>query len=255
DLSTDLDAVDARLANFPIRSSADLSDFEAWKAAAPKLIPDGSVDVVVSNCVLNLVDDSYKRQLIREIFRVLKVGGRIAISDIVSDEVAPPELRADPELWTGCISGAFQEQELLLLLEEAGFYGIAIDKWESTPWQTIHGIEFRSVTVTAHKGKQGPCWEANQAVIYKGPWKQVEDDDGHILRRGQRVAVCAKTFALLTSEPYAGQTIGIEPLLSIPESERVAFDCSRTVARHPRESKGLSYDATTAAACGPDGCC
>ncbi|HNH48196.1 MAG TPA: methyltransferase domain-containing protein, partial [Myxococcota bacterium] len=206
DLSTDLDAVDARLANFPIRSSADLSDFEAWKAAAPKLIPDGSVDVVVSNCVLNLVDDSYKRQLIREIFRVLKVGGRIAISDIVSDEVAPPELRADPELWTGCISGAFQEQELLLLLEEAGFYGIAIDKWESTPWQTIHGIEFRSVTVTAHKGKQGPCWEANQAVIYKGPWKQVEDDDGHILRRGQRVAVCAKTFALLTSEPYAGQT-------------------------------------------------
>jgi len=256
DLATDLDAVDAWLAEHPIRSAADLVRFEAWKASAPKMVPDQSVDVVVSNCVLNLVDDAHKPQLIREIFRVLKVGGRIAISDIVSDEVVTPELRNDAELWTGCISGAFQEQELLRLLEQAGFHGLVIDKRDEQPWRTVAGIEFRSVTVTAHKGKQGPCWEANEAVIYRGPWKQVEDDDGHVLRRGERVAVCAKTYALLTAGPYAGQTIGIEPLTPIPPEERAPFDCTRTLTRHPRETKGLEYDATTeAAACGPEGCC
>lgn len=257
DLATDLDAVDAYLSAHPITSSEDLTAFEAWKATAPRMIPDNSVDVVVSNCVLNLVDDSKKAQLLAEIFRVLKVGGRIAISDIISDEVAPPELRNDPTLWSGCISGAFQEHELLRMLEEAGFYGMVIDKWDATPWQTVKGIEFRSATVTAMKGKQGPCWEANQAVIYKGPWRQVQDDDGHILRRGERMAVCAKTFNILTSGPYAGQTIGIEPMVTIPPDERVAFDCNRTVTRHPRESKGLEYDATTdaAACCAPGACC
>ncbi len=257
DLATDLDAVDAWLSAHPITSSADLTAFEAWKAAAPRMIPDNSVDVVVSNCVLNLVDDSKKAQLLQEIFRVLKVGGRIAISDIISDEVAPPALRNDPELWSGCISGAFQEHELLRMLEEAGFHGMVIDKWDASPWQVVKGIEFRSATVTAMKGKQGPCWEANQAVMYKGPWRQVADDDGHILRRGERMAVCAKTYHLLTTGPYAGHTIGIEPLVAIPQADRAAFDCDRTVTRHPRESKGMEYDATTdaAACCAPGACC
>lgn len=256
DLATDVDAVDAWLAAHPIASTAELRAFEEWKAQQPKLVSDCSVDVVVSNCVLNLVDDRQKRQLIEEIFRVLKVGGRIAISDIVSDEVAPPELRKDPELWSGCISGAFQERELLTMLEEAGFYGIAVDKWDVTPWQVVKGIEFRSATVTAYKGKEGPCLEANQAVLYKGPWKQVVDDDGHTLRRGERVAVCEKTFRLLTSEPYAAQVIGIEPVTPIPEADRAEFDCARTRPRHPRETKGLDYDLSTdAAACCAPGCC
>lgn len=254
DLALDLDALDGWLAEHPVRGARDLAALEEaqerLRRDAP-MIPDASVDVVVSNCVLNLVKDSHKRQLLEEIFRVVKVGGRIAISDIVSDEVVPPELRADPELWSGCISGAFQEAELLRLLEEVGFHGIALDKWQSEPWQTVRGIEFRSVTVTAHKGKQGPCWEGNQAVIYKGPWRRVEDDDGHVLRRGERVAVCEKTHALLTSGPYAEQVVSVPPLT--PPTERVAYDCSRTVPRHPRETKGLDYDVTTAV-CGP-GCC
>lgn len=260
DLQLPLDAVDARLAESPIRTADDLARHAAWEKELRRslpMIPDNSVDVVVSNCVLNLVDDHAKPQLIREIFRVLKVGGRIAISDIVSDEVAPQSLRDDPVLWSGCISGAFQEMELMTMLEEAGFYGMAWDKWDAAPWQVVNGIEFRSATVTAHKGKQGACFEANQAVIFKGPWKQVEDDDGHILRRGERVAVCAKTFNLLTSAPYKDFVIPVEPLVAIPPEERKGFDCSRTVARHPRESKGLDYDATTdaAACCAPGQSC
>lgn len=251
DLRTDVDAVDRHLAAHPVRSDEDLRAFEVWRRAQPPLVADGSVDVVVSNCVLNLVGDEQKQKLVEEIFRVLKVGGRIAVSDIVSDEVSPAALRDDPELWSGCISGAFQERELLTMLEDAGFHGIAIDKWDDTPWQVVEGIEFRSVTVTAHKGKQGPCLEANQAVIYKGPWRQVVDDDGHVLRRGERTAVCAKTFALLTSEPYAGHTIGIEPVTPIPLEERGEFDCARPRPRPPRESKGLDYDVTTE----PGACC
>jgi len=248
DLKLDADLLDAWLARRPVRSIADIAALEEATSrlrADTPMIPDRSVDIVVSNCVLNLVRPEDKQQLIREIFRVLKVGGRIAISDIVSDEIVPAELRAEPELWSGCISGAFHEQELLRELEDAGFHGIAIDSWSEETFRVVRGIEFRSITVTAHKGKEGPCFEANEAVLYRGPWKQVEDDDGHVLRRGERTAVCAKTYRILTSEAYADQIIPVPPHTEIPETERAVFDCSRTSPRHPRESKGFEYDVTT----------
>jgi SAM-dependent methyltransferase len=260
ELQLGLDTVDSYLAANPVSTAEGLARFQAWekstRVSAP-MIPDNSVDVVVSNCVLNLVDDAAKPQLIREIFRVLKVGGRIAISDIISDEVAPPELRNDPMLWSGCISGAFQEMELLRLLEEAGFYGISWDKWDAQPWQVVNGIEFRSATVTAYKGKEGACMEGNQAVIYRGPWRQVQDDDGHVFRRGERAAVCEKTFRIMTTGPYREHMIAVEPLFPVGEVQ--GFDCSRTLPRHPRETKGMDYDLTTdaaAACCAPgDKCC
>ena len=257
DLALDLDRLDAWLAQHPVRCAADLAALEAEQArlrrSAP-LVADASVDLVVSNCVLNLVRDPDKRPLLEEVFRVLKVGGRLAISDIVSDEPVPQRLKDDPELWSGCISGSFHELELLRGLEAAGFHGIAIEKWEPKPFAVVEGIEFRSVTITAHKGKQGPCYEANQAVLYAGPWKRVEDDDGHVLERGVRTAVCAKTFHLLTSAPYAAETIGIEPRTPIPQTERKGFDCSRTTPRSPRETKGLEYRETREP-CAGEGCC
>ncbi len=257
DLSLDLDRLDAWLARHPVRSAADVAALEAEQARMRRdepLLADASVDLVVSNCVLNLVRDPDKRRLLDEIFRVLKVGGRIAIADIVSDEVVPQRLKDDPELWSGCISGAFHELGLLRELEAAGFHGIAIEKWEPTPFAVVEGIEFRSVTITAHKGKQGPCYEANQAVIYAGPWRRVEDDDGHVLERGVRTAVCAKTFRILTSAPYAAETIGIEPRTPIQEPERKGFDCSRTTPRSPGETKGLEYRETRQP-CAGEGCC
>jgi len=258
DLALDMDRMDDWLRENPISSAAQLALLEEEKDRLRRhepMIPDESVDIVVSNCVLNLVHDADKSQLIREIFRVLRPGGRIAISDIVSDEVVPDELRADPELWSGCISGAFHEDHLLREFEEAGFYGIAIDKWEHEPFAVVDGIEFRSITVTAHKGKEGPCLEANQAVIYRGPWKSVEDDDGHVLRRGERTALCAKTHRILTSAPYADETVGIEPRTAIPEEDRAPFDCARTTPREPRETKGAAYHETRGGDSGGESCC
>ena len=247
DLALDHDKLGDWLGENPIHCVADLQRLEEEKNRLRRcepMVANDSLDIVVSNCVLNLVHDDHKPQLIREIYRVLKSGGRIAISDIVSDEVVPDELRADPGLWSGCISGAFHERKLLRELENAGFYGIEIDKWEREPFAVVGGIEFRSLTVTATKGKEGPCWEGKRAVIYRGPWKRVEDDDGHTLERGQRVAVCDKTYDILTSDPYAGETVGILPRVGVAEADRKPFDCTRTATRDPRESKGEDYCET-----------
>jgi SAM-dependent methyltransferase len=127
------------------------------------MIPDESVDLIVSNCVLNLVKDGDKEKLFAEIYRVLKRGGRVAISDIVSDEDAPASLKRDPALWSGCLAGAFREDRFLEAFERAGFYGIELEKYDEQPWQTVKGIQFRSVTITAHKGKEGPCLERHAA--------------------------------------------------------------------------------------------
>jgi ubiquinone/menaquinone biosynthesis C-methylase UbiE len=82
-------------------------------------LPDDSVDVIVSNCVINLSAD--KRKVLQEAFRVLKPGGRFAVSDIVVRGEIPPEVRKNMELWVGCVAGALEDQEFEDLLREAGF--------------------------------------------------------------------------------------------------------------------------------------
>ena len=115
------------------------------------LIENESMDVIVSNCVLNLVKHEEKKQLFEEMYRVVKATGRVAISDIVADMEVPQHLREDDKLWSGCISGAFEEKGFLKAFEVAGFQGAEIVKRDEKPWQTVEGIEFRSVTVVAYK--------------------------------------------------------------------------------------------------------
>lgn len=234
-------------------------EFHKGRIQDLSIIQDNSMDVIVSNCVLNLVEPGAKQQLFREMFRVLKKGGRAVISDIVSDEVVPNHLQSDSELWSGCISGAFQEQEFLNAFDLAGFHGMALLKRDEKPWRTVEGIEFRSVTVAAYKGKQGPCWETNKAVIYKGPFRCAYDDDNHRYERGVPAAVCEKTFKLLMSEPYAGQFEPVLPLSEVSEGVK-PFDCSRDARRDPKETKGLDYKAsgkpsTDSSCCAPGSCC
>ena len=166
DLRTDLNVADAYLRQHPVASLEDFQTFEAVMAEQRRqrpLIADGCVDVVVSNCVLNLVQDADKRQLFGEIFRVLRQGGRTVISDIVADEPVPAHLKADPELWSGCVSGAMQEKEFIAAFEEAGFSGIAVLRRDEQPWRTVEGIAFRSMTLVAHKGEPGAKALAYQA--------------------------------------------------------------------------------------------
>jgi arsenite methyltransferase len=250
DLALDLELLDRELKQNPITNAAS---FLAADAVAEELrvkhplVMSDSIDVVVSNCVLNLVEPKAKRQLFDEIFRVLRKGGRAVICDIVSDEEVPEEMQIDPELWSGCISGAFTEEGFLAAFENAGFYGIQILKRDTAPWRTVHGIEFRSVTIEASKGKQGECFERNQAVIYRGPFKEVLDDDNHRMERGKRYAVCDKTYNLYKKEPYREFFEFVDPIMDVPLGEAKPFDCSRSTSRHPKETKGQDYNATTEA--------
>jgi arsenite methyltransferase len=260
DLKTNLELVDGYLQQNPARSVADLAHLEEFENKIRReqpLIADESIDVIVSNCVLNLVPPQDKRQLFAEMYRVLKRGGRVAISDIISDEPVPEHLAQDPNLWSACVSGAFREEEFLRAFEEAKFHGIQIEEFSSEPYQTIEGIEFRAITVTAYKGKEGPCIECNQAVIYRGPWKQVIDDDGHTLERGARMAVCDKTFKLYSQPPYAGQFILVPPREEFAVEVAGPFDCARDHKRHPRETKGIEYNVTqiSDSICGPGSSC
>lgn len=257
DLALDLEKREEWLKKNPVQSASDLllleNVSEQMRKAQP-LVPEESIDVAVSNCVLNLVSPQDKRKLFTEIFRVLRRGGRAVISDIVSDEDVPPHLQADPELWSGCISGAFREDLFLEAFEEAGFFGITILALHEEPWRTVEGIEFRSMTVEAHKGKEGPCWDQKHTVLYRGPFRQVEDDDGHVLRRGVRTAVCEKTYRIYSQEPYRSQLELIPPRTLIPLEEAPAFPCAKgALRRHPKETKGQDYRITTEAqpSCGP----
>ena len=248
DLALDLERLEVELKARPITDAASFlraDELAQDLRVKHPLVASDLVDVVVSNCVLNLVESKAKRQLFEEIFRVLRKGGRAVISDIVSDEEVPEAMQNDPELWSGCISGALTEEGFLAAFENAGFYGLRILKRDAQPWRTVQGIEFRSVTVEAFKGKQGPCFERNQAVIYRGPFKEVLDDDDHRMERGKRYAVCDKTYNLYKKLPYAEHFDLVDPLTDIPIDSAKPFDCSRTSIRHAKETKGQDYVATT----------
>lgn len=156
DLALDLEKLDAELKQRPVQ---DAYSFLAAEALAEELrltqplVASDSVDVVVSNCVLNLVEPRAKKQLFTEIFRVLRNGGRAVISDIVSEQEVPLELQHDPELWSGCISGALTEQAFVGGFTSAGFSAVRVLKRDVEPWRVVAGIEFRAMTVEAFKGE------------------------------------------------------------------------------------------------------
>jgi ubiquinone/menaquinone biosynthesis C-methylase UbiE len=88
-------------------------------------LPDATVDVVISNCVINLAVD--KGQVLREAYRVLRPGGRFAVSDVVAQGTLPDDLRADMEAWVSCVAGALEEREYRQLLTNAGFGDVEVE--------------------------------------------------------------------------------------------------------------------------------
>jgi SAM-dependent methyltransferase len=90
-------------------------------------LPDNSVDVIISNCVINLSSD--KGRVLREAFRVLKPGGRFAVSDVVVRGEVPAAVRKSMELWVGCVAGALHEEDYRKLLADAGFEAVDVEPW------------------------------------------------------------------------------------------------------------------------------
>jgi ubiquinone/menaquinone biosynthesis C-methylase UbiE len=105
---------------------AGVDNIEFLKGEIERIpLPDASVDVIISNCVINLSGD--KKKVLAEAFRVLKPGGRFAVSDVVVRGDVPPAVRSSMELWIGCVAGALEEQEFLNLLRQVGFKNPSIE--------------------------------------------------------------------------------------------------------------------------------
>jgi arsenite methyltransferase len=105
-------------------------------------LPENSVDVIISNCVINLSGD--KDRVIREAFRVLKPGGRFAVSDVVVRGEVPADIRKSMELWVGCMAGALQEAEYVQKLQAAGFTSMEVQ-----PTRVYHAEESRDFLAAA----------------------------------------------------------------------------------------------------------
>jgi SAM-dependent methyltransferase len=156
---------------------AGVSNAEFLKGAIEAIpLPDNSVDVIISNCVINL--STNKDAVLREAFRVLKPGGRFAVSDVVVRGDVPDEIRRSMELWVGCIAGALQDTEFAEKLEAAGFEDVDIEPWriyqiaEARAFLAEAGIDadriapqvdgrFVSAFVRAHKPAPTMCCGAD----------------------------------------------------------------------------------------------
>jgi len=126
------------------RATAGAENVEFLKGEIEHIpLPDASVDVIISNCVINLSGD--KRQVLREAFRVLKPGGRFAVSDVVVRGDVPEAVRRNMELWMGCVAGALGDEEFLELLRGVGFENPSIEPTR------VYGMD-DAVSLLAHTG-------------------------------------------------------------------------------------------------------
>ncbi|MEW6543126.1 MAG: methyltransferase domain-containing protein [Nitrospirota bacterium] len=163
-------------------------------------VEDGTIDLIISNCVINLAPD--KPRVFREMYRSLKPGGRFTISDIVSDQPLPQYLVHDTEKWGNCLSGALQVADYLDGLRQAGFLGI--HQVTFTPWQVIDGIRFLSLTLTGYKLPEQPEPNGARFATLRGPFSRAVDELGQVYLRGVPQAVNARTAHLLHTPPFDG---------------------------------------------------
>lgn len=175
------------------------SNVEFRKGMAESMpVEDSRVDLIVSNCVINLAPD--KRKVFREMYRVLRPGGRFTISDIVADQPVPQYLVHDTAKWGDCLSGALTVHDYLEGLAQAGFRGL--HQFGFTPWRVIDGIQFVSVTLTGYK--LAPTNELNgvRYATLRGPFSRVLDEHGRAYRRGAPVGIDPLTAELFKTPPF-----------------------------------------------------
>lgn len=176
------------------------SNIEFRKGMADAMpVDEGAVDLIISNCVINLAPD--KRKVFREMFRVAKLGGRFTISDIVADQTVPQYLIHDTEKWGDCLSGALTLTDYIAGLAGAGFLGIHLIK--SSAWQVIDGIHFFSVTLTGYKLPATASVSPIRYATLRGPFSRVVDELGTIYFRGVPQPITQNVATLLSLTPLA----------------------------------------------------
>lgn len=177
------------------------SNVEFRKGMAETMpVEDGSIDLIISNCVINLAPN--KAKVFREMYRVLRPGGRFTISDIVSDQPVPNYLMYDVEKWGNCLSGALQVSDYTAGLVQAGFRGV--HQMSFIPWSRIDGIQFLSLTLTGYKPAEGRRPNSLGFATLLGPFRRVVDELGTMHVRGEPVALRPDSSQLLQLPPFEG---------------------------------------------------
>lgn len=173
---------------------------------------DGSFDLIISNCVVNLAED--KQKVLDDAYRLLKAGGEMYFSDVYSDRRVPVELQKDPVLWGECLSGALYWNDFLNFAKKAGFTDpravenkpITIDN--KALEEKVGELEFYSVTYRLFKldGLESDCEDYGQAAVYKGSIKGSDAafdlDDHHHFPKGKIMTVCGNTYRMLNDTRF-----------------------------------------------------
>jgi ubiquinone/menaquinone biosynthesis C-methylase UbiE len=177
-------------------------------------IKDHSIDIVVSNCVINLSPD--KKKVFEEIYRVLKDGGELYFSDVFSDRRLPKHLREDKIMLGECLGGALYKEDFRRLMADVGFPDVRvleqsrIDLKDQNVIEMSGNIRFDSLTVRAFKcpeTMEDRCEDYGQVAIYKGGIMEEPHafrlDDHHLFEKGRPMLVCGNTAAMLEETRYA----------------------------------------------------
>lgn len=157
-------------------------------------------DVVLSNCVINLSPD--KRHTFAEAFRILKPGGRLVISDVVSDDRAPSSIKRDEQLRGECIAGAMVQEELFAMLTDTGFVGARVLK--RFFYREVQGFPFYSLTFSARK----PARAIQSEVVYRGPFPGILMENGELLLRGKKMRIAYPGGEVLDESVFVLDDLG-----------------------------------------------
>lgn len=184
---------------------------------------DNVADVVISNCVINLSGD--KRRTLHEAFRILKSGGRLVVSDIVTDAPIPVTIKNNAQFRGECLGGAMRQVELIDMLRSTGFISIKLIK--RFPYRQLGSTSFYSLTFAAYK----PAPPAFSDVIYRGPFAGLLTHKGELLLKGEKTAIAVQDLSSLddsvfvvdqtgavTNIAQTGDCCGLPPELSSPTS-------------------------------------
>ena len=201
-------------------------------------IADASVDVVVSNCVLNL--SPQKNQVFAEIFRVLKPGGELYFSDVFSDRRIPAALRSDRVLLGECLSGALYTEDFRRLMEKLGCADMRVVSQAPIPLldpqieAKIGMVSFRSITIRAFKMVlEDRCEEYGQVATYRGGIEGLPHafvlDDHHRFETDRPMLVCGNTFDMLAQSRFAQHF----DLVGNKNKHYGLFDCAPVAAMAP----------------------
>ena len=176
-------------------------------------IDNSSVDLVTSNCVINLSTD--KDEVFGEIHRILKPGGRFMISDIISDKGVPEAMQNNKELWGECVSGALTLNKFLGYAGKNRFKGLRVQK--DYLWKEVEGIKFYSYTIEGckHVPSKNKSFCSSLQATYAGPFESVTFQ-GTVYPMGIAVEINEDTAQLLASHSYAGQIIITNPTTEKP---------------------------------------